>query len=60
MNRSARPDEHTGILKASPMMRAVIALFIMALGFQFFAFMQLVKMYTGIELMPFVCLISPA
>jgi len=41
-------------------MRAVIALFIMALGFQFFAFMQLVQMYTGVGPMPFVCLVSLA
>ena len=41
-------------------MRPVIALFIMALGFQFFAFMQLVQMYTGVGPMPFVCLVSLA
>jgi len=29
-------------------------------GFQFFAFMQLVQMYTGVGPMPFVCLISLA
>ena len=41
-------------------MRPVIALFIMTLGFRFFAFMQLVKMFTGIGPMAFVCLVSLA